>query len=430
MTIGVIQSTNLGFVGGVKNQKRIPWRTSYYQQFMSKFLKYTLSSQRTYELLLNAPTAFDSFRVALSSVRTDGTKETRTIKAFSPATTDKSTWNAYCAAGSGNFVNLTWLDPVSGNYDTTAEVPNGSSSTVPGYLYSALASCPTGGDSGLLVLRVYAAAQDITIQDTDSENTPFNQTRTDGRILDCTSVGGSALTTYPTDAANSDWCPIAGVEFFLRGKSVMFAKIGDSLINGGYNDPYGDGYVDPACVAVSGITGKWFESCNLSRPGASATTYGPIGKRIVEDFHPQIVLLETCGPNDLTSGMTLDAARKAINAARVYADETRRIAESYGALVIDLTFAPCSYINPNTGLTLRDYSLCDAARIEFNQALRASGRPVLDTDAILAGSVNPTSGQVDLKAEYDYDSIHWNQAGVNAVRDALTTLLLSYDVEK
>lgn len=402
-------------------------KTSYYQQIMGKHTLYTLESRRTYQVVFSTQKPFDAFRVVLGSLRTDGTTEQSTVKAFSPPTMDNTEWNAWVAAG--NDVNMEWEDPVLGTYSTTAKIPNGETATKPRYIASKLAIAPRGGASKILVIRILAGSlvpEDITIQDASSVQTPFNHVRASGRVVDCTAAGGSALTTFPDDAPVSHWAPIAGVEFFLQGEVVDIMKIGDSLVNGGLTQPYGDGYVTRACDIITAATGKIIEPSNLSFPSAKRSIYGPLGLRQVTDFRPAIVLLETVGPNDIESGMTLDEAILAINDARRYADETRKIAEANGSLVITFTCAPCSYTNPIDGTHDRDYALCDAARIQFNEELRASGVPFIDTDLLLAGTADPTTGQINLNPLYDYDGIHWNDAGVDLVAAELASIIMRY----
>jgi lysophospholipase L1-like esterase len=230
-------------------------------------------------------------------------------------------------------------------------------------------------------------------------------------------TGGDATATFAGSLASA--CPIVGVQYMARERVYTVMGFGDSNMEG--RDSYvGQGFLMRAAEQINAQgLGFKVETANLGFSGASSFAWFLNAARAASaGLHPDVLVYQPASPNDVTS--TLTSAVVSTCRQRM----SQRLAESFKdsrASVVLMNWAP-------TNTALKAYGAADSLRTAFNDDIAAvfgSGAiSVFDASSVLSG-VPDGAGQVQMKAEYNLDGMHYNSAGADALSAALVPKILA-----
>lgn len=278
-----------------------------------------------------------------------------------------------------------------------------------------------GGSGRLMLIRAYLAAGTIVMLGNGTDQFTSWATRS-SRMFRWREQPGNFTTGNQsgfTSTANMNRSPIAGVAYMpTDGRGVTLATIGDS--NGvGSGETIGANHIFLACEQLTRETGVPYEYADVACAGFASTA---IRDRTIDLFAanglfnattgllPGAVHIPCATQNDWGEGpdvTTIDDVSVATMEARLA--QARVIVARAGVPVLRSTWQAS---------TARVWNASDQVRRARNDRWRAecvaNGDLMIDVASVIDGPLNG-NGQAIIKAIYDKDTAHYNDAGHLAV---------------
>lgn len=363
----------------------------------------TSASGTTFHTAFAVAQHFDAVRVILANGSSAGTLDLSAcrVSVLSDFSTDSARNNS-----GGSWTTVTF----GGATATSIPAAPGSDSRR-GYLVSdwiALSSAARidGGTFPIVAVRAFhnVVSTAITVMGNGGTDnfTPW-KTKPDGRVWVSRKYDGNAVTTPSNLTSTTDisQSSIVGVQYAARGRVVTVFANGDSITEG-RGTYVNEGFVMPACNALSDINGVAFEYSNIGWSGSNSPT---IRDRTLDVLNaglaPDIMVLPCGSPNDQTTITTSTIASQRQCLAR-------QLVELRAHNVVPLIW---TWLPSNT--SVKNYGATDSLRRDYNaDVLSWRNRDLLvaDTSAAISGATDG-AGQVQMTSGSTSDNIHPNDAG-------------------
>lgn len=370
-----------------------------------------LTNGTTYQDVISLEQDFDAIQIVIATIQTSVTT-VRSAHYFNVCA-DANLTDAQMDALSG-WAFVDW-DENDGNSVRAQFATPAAGAARPRYLISQKKQANSiprtdGGSLPLLVVRshLYNNNATPTVCGNGTTDVFSNVARTDGRTHKTRKCTGNGMTTF-SGGADAIQTPLVGIIYWSRGRVVNVAKFGDSIWQD-RNNPMGDGWMRDEVIRRSSKSGIAYEIADFAWSGLTSANYHNIAMDAVGQFPIDIAGYPAATPNDIASGASLATATSTLKTIRNRHQEFVTECADNEVVPIIGTFAPVT-------TAVNNYTLCDQARIDFNneiRALKTRGVLVADLDASLAGAT--VGGQVQPIAGTMLDGIHPGPVGRELVR--------------
>ena len=370
---------------------------------------YNNTTASTFQLTMEVAQDFDAIRVMFAN----------TSAIISDATVNVSA-SVMSSISDPNNAGGTWSTVTKGALSriATAVAPgaNRIGYTVSDWTSISSVARSDGGTFPLIVVRAFISSNaSLPVYGNGTDDFTNWASRTGGHICISRAMTGDGITTPSNfvSTTNLSQSPIVGIQYLARGKVVTVMACGDSITEG-QGTYKGEGFILPACEALSSMTGTAIEYSNT---GWSGQTMAQFAERCIDllesEVRPDVFVFPSGSPNDQVS--TVTAAE--IQSFQSFRARILAACQRAGVRPVIWTWLP-------SNTAARPYGSSDSLRVADNTAvLGLAARGILVADTSTAFSGVTSGGQVQILAGATSDDIHPNDTGNPLLRDVLKPIL-------